>query len=228
MNRQASQENGFEDAALVIFKPDLLTGPYAETERPLARDAVRALASVYGADLGPYEVDTSARAAAWGLSNVERKVRARDWYVRTLRDPEARLSALAELVRGPLAGDGPVDAAELVADTVRALGFRAAARHRTVCTHRDFLGLYADNTHFTRLAGSLRAYLVGRPVEILLYTGPQELSALHVFKEMLRRVVRYPTTHYDAVENLLHVADPGSGDREYFVASAFPGLGGLR
>jgi hypothetical protein len=216
------------DAALVILKPDLLAGPYAQCERALARDALRAFASVYGGDLGPYEVDTSARAAAWGLSNVERKVQARDWYVRTLRDPGPHLAALAGLVRGPLAGDGPVATADLVLDTARALGFRTAARSRTVCTHRDFLGLYADNTHFTRLAGSLRDYLVGKPIEVVLCDGGQELSALHVFKEMLRRVVRYPTTHYDAVENLLHVADPGSGDREYFLASAFADLGDPR
>ena len=38
---------------------------------------------------------------------------------------------------------------------------------------------------------------------------------------MVRRVVRYPTTHYDAVENLLHVSDPGAADWTYFLHTAF-------
>ncbi|WP_159038101.1 hypothetical protein [Streptomyces sp. WM6386] len=33
---------------------------------------------------------------------------------------------------------------------------------------------------------------------------------------MVRRVVRYPTSHYDALENLLHVSDPGATDWAYF------------
>jgi hypothetical protein len=109
----------------------------------------------------------------------------------------------------------------VVLQVAEALGYTVADRVRTVCTHRDFLGLYADNTHFTRLAGSLRDYLVGREVEIIGYRGDQELSTLHIFKELVRRMVRYPTTHYDAVENLLHVSDPGARDWTYFQRTAF-------
>ncbi|WP_433215056.1 hypothetical protein [Microtetraspora malaysiensis] len=44
----------------------------------------------------------------------------------------------------------------------------------------------------------------------------QELSSLHLFKEIIRRVVCYPTTHYGALENLIHIADPGTDDWIYF------------
>jgi hypothetical protein len=211
--------------ALLILKPDILAGPSARCPAALARDTVRGLVSVYepsGAYV--YEADTSEQAVAWALSNIERKVRARDWYVRTLRDPERRLAALEDLLTGPglaPAGEDTVRTADLVLGVAQALGFTIADSLRTRCTRRDFLGLYADNTHFTRLAGSLHTYLVGREIEIYRYAGEQELSTLHIFKELVRRVVRYPTTHYDAVENLLHVSDPGATDWTYFLNAAF-------
>ncbi|MEF9905562.1 hypothetical protein [Streptomyces sp. P9-A2] len=211
--------------ALLILKPDILTGPCARCSPALARDTVRGLLSVYEPSTGyAYEADTSEQAVAWALSNIERKVRARHWYVRTLNDPGRDLAALRALLAGPLldpAGEDTVHTADLVLGVAEALGFTVADRLRTRCTQRDFLGLYADNTHFTRLAGSLRDYLVGQEVEIYRYTGMQELSTLHIFKEMVRRVVRYPTTHYDAVENLLHVSDPGAADWTYFLNAAF-------
>ncbi|MFF1900022.1 hypothetical protein [Streptomyces sp. NPDC058206] len=219
--------------ALLLLKPDILAGPYARCDAALSRDAVRGFLSVYesaASSAGPgadYEVATSERAVTWALSNIERKIRARDWYVRTVHEPELRLAALRDLLTGPVlnAGDGTVRTADLVLGVAEALGFTAAERRRMVCTRRDYLGLYADNTHFTRLAGSLRDYLVDQEVEIVRYEGQQELSTLHIFKEMVRRVVRYPTTHYDAVENLLHVSDPGAPDWTYFLNSAFPAPG---
>ncbi len=211
--------------ALLILKPDILAGPSARCPAALARDTVRGLLSVYEPGTAhTYEADTSAQAVAWALSNIERKVRAREWYVRTLHEPGRHLGALRDLLTGPLLdppGDDTVRTADLVLGVAAALGFTVADSLRTRCTQRDFLGLYADNTHFTRLAGSLRDYLVGQEVEIYRYAGAQELSTLHIFKEMVRRVVRYPTTHYDAVENLLHVSDPGAEDWTYFLNAAF-------
>ncbi|MEV5885017.1 hypothetical protein AB0L74_20185 [Streptomyces sp. NPDC052020] len=99
---------------------------------------------------------------------------------------------------------------------VDALGFTVVASTRRRFTHRDVLGLYAYNTHYTRLAGDLTAYLSGNEGEILLLEGEENLSSLHILKEVVRRVVRYPTTHYDALENLLHVSDPGATDWTYF------------
>jgi hypothetical protein len=211
--------------ALLILKPDILTGSYERCPAALARDTVGGLLRVYEpATSHAFEADTSEQAVAWALTNIERKVRARDWYVRTLHAPGLRLAALRDLLTGPVLnppGDGPVSTRDLVLGVVAAFGFTISGSARTRCTHRDFLGLYADNTHFTRLAGSLRSYLVDQEVEIHRYAGDQELSTLHIFKEMLRRVVRYPTTHYDAVENLLHVSDPGAPDWTYFLSTAF-------
>ncbi|MFI2372383.1 hypothetical protein [Streptomyces sp. NPDC018833] len=211
--------------ALLILKPDILTGPYAHCPAVLARDTVRGLLCVYEpAASHDFEADTSEQAVAWGLNNIERKVRARDWYVRTLHAPGLRLAALRNLLTGPVLNppdDGPLRTTDLVLSVAEAFGFTIADSLRTRCTHRDFLGLYADNTHFTRLAGSLRSYLVDQEVEIYRYAGDQELSTLHIFKELVRRVVRYPTTHYDAVENLLHVSDPGAPDWTYFLNAAF-------
>lgn len=211
--------------ALLILKPDILTGPYARCPAAPARDTVRGLLRVYEpAASHAFEADTSEQAVAWALANIERKVRARDWYVRTLHAPALRLAALRDLLTGPVLnppGDGPVHTRDLVLGIADAFGFTVADHRRTRCTQRDFLGLYADNTHFTRLAGSLRAYLVDQEIEIYRYAGEQELSTLHIAKEMVRRVVRYPTTHYDAVENLLHVSDPGARDWTYFLNAAF-------
>jgi hypothetical protein len=207
--------------ALLILKPDVLAGPFASCPPALARDAVRGLAAVYDRPAGPYEVDTTAGAVAWALRNVRRKAAQRPWYALTLDDPPARLRALAALLdTGPLTTGAPsVPVASLVEAVLPALGYTVRSRVGRVCSHRDFLGLYGDNTHYTRLAGSLRDYLVGQRIEVLLLHGRQELTALHVFKEVLRRVVRYPTTHYDAVQNLVHVADPGAGDWAYFAAT---------
>ncbi|MFB7933642.1 MULTISPECIES: hypothetical protein [Streptomyces] len=211
--------------ALLILKPDILAGPYARCPAAAARDAVRGLLRVYEpATAQAFEVDTSAQAVAWALANIERKVRARDWYVRTLHAPGPRLAALRNLLSGPVLApreDGSVRTSDLVLGIADAFGFTVADRRRTRCTQRDFLGLYADNTHFTRLAGSLRGYLVDQEVELYRYAGEEELSTLHIAKEMVRRVVRYPTTHYDAVENLLHVSDPGARDWTYFLNTAF-------
>ncbi|SDD37345.1 hypothetical protein [Actinokineospora iranica] len=206
--------------ALVILKPDILSGPFAVCGRAAARDTVRGLLSVYTAeDAGPFEVAASAGAVAVATRAIDRKARAGTWYVRALRRPEVHLPALRELVDGPaLAGPGVIETAELVRLVVRALGFRELVSERRLCTHRDYLGLYADNAHFTRLAGSLRAYLVGREIVVSHHEGDQELSAPHIVKEVVRRVVRYPATPYDAVENLLHVADPGSPDWLFFTA----------
>ncbi|MFF1920721.1 hypothetical protein ACFVW8_09105 [Streptomyces sp. NPDC058221] len=220
-----SEEVATGAGALLILKPDILTAPCARCPAALARDTVRGLLAVYESSTAyAYEVDTSEQAVAWALSNIERKTRARDWYVRTLRNPHRHLADLRALLAGPLlnpAGDDTVRTADLVLGVAEALGFTVSDHLRTRCTQRDFLGLYADNTHFTRLAGSLRDYLVGQEVEIYRYAGEQELSTLHIFKEMVRRVVRYPTTHYDAVENLLHVSDPGAADWTYFLNTAF-------
>ncbi|MHB9757134.1 hypothetical protein ACYBSK_22405 [Streptomyces sp. BYX5S] len=211
--------------ALLILKPDILAGPSAHCPAALARDTVRGLLCVYEPTAAyTYEADTSEQAVAWAVRNIDRKVRARDWYVRTLHEPDRHLAALDALLTGPVlapAGADTVRTADLVRAVTQALGFTAADVRRTRCTRRDFLGLYADNTHFTRLAGSLHTYLVDQEVEIYRYTGDQELSTLHIFKELVRRVVRYPTTHYDAVENLLHVSDPGAPDWTYFLHSAF-------
>lgn len=211
--------------ALLILKPDVLTGPFASCPAALARDTVRGLAAVYGPPpAGGYEVATTAGAVGWALRNVRRKAEQRPWYALTLDDPPARLRTLAALLdTGPLttaAASVPVVA--LVEAVLPALDYTVRARAGRICSHRDFLGLYGDNTHYTRLAGGLRDYLVGQPIEVLLLHGRQELTALHVFKEVLRRVVRYPDTHYDAVENLIHVADPGAADWAYF-ASTLPG-----
>ncbi|WP_422752023.1 hypothetical protein [Micromonospora sp. WMMD708] len=203
--------------ALMLLKPDILAGPYATCDRRLARDAVRGVHAAYDRRATRYEVDTSAAGVRWGLRNVDRKVAARSWYTLGLTDRPGTLARLRELYDGPfLAGDGRVDTGAVTVAVAGALGFRVRSRRRRVCTHRDFLGLYAHNTHFTRLAGDLHDYLVGQPVEVLLLVGDQELSALHVAKELLRRVVRYPMTHYDALENMLHVADPGAPDWVYF------------
>ncbi|MEU1755445.1 hypothetical protein ABZ436_22690 [Micromonospora matsumotoense] len=203
--------------ALMLLKPDILTGPYATCDRRLARDAVRGVRAAYDRAVPRYEVDTSAAGVGWGLRNVDRKVAARSWYTLELTDRHGTLARLGDLCDGPeLAGDGQVGTGQVAVALTGALGFRVRSRQRRVCTHRDFLGLYAHNTHFTRLAGDLRGYLVGQPVEVLLLTGDQELSSLHVAKELLRRVIRYPTTHYDALENMLHVADPGAPDWVYF------------
>ncbi|GHC92879.1 hypothetical protein GCM10007079_41610 [Nocardiopsis terrae] len=215
------------EGPLLVLKPDILDGPYAVCPAALARDTVRGLLRVYdpAAPL-TFEADTSEQAVAWAVTNIDRKVRARDWYVRRLQDSELRLAALRSLTAGPAfnpPGGHPLRTADVVLSVVEAFGFTAVDSVRTRCTYRDFLGLYADNTHFTRLAGSLCSYLVGRDVEIHLFAGEQELSTLHIFKEMVRRVVRYSTTHYDAVENLLHVSDPGAPDRMYFLNSAFGG-----
>ncbi|MEV6963184.1 hypothetical protein AB0M97_29295 [Streptomyces sp. NPDC051207] len=211
--------------ALLILKPDILAGPSARCPAALARDTVRGLLSVYRLSATyTYEAETSEQAVAWALRNIERKIRARDWYVRTLHEPNRHLAALDALLTGTVLappGKDTVRTADLVLAMTEALGFTVADVQRTRCTRRDFLGLYADNTHFTRLAGSLHTYLVGQEVEIYRYTGDQELSTLHIFKELVRRVVRYPTTHYDAVENLLHVSDPGAPDWTYFLNSAF-------
>ncbi|GHH35694.1 hypothetical protein [Streptomyces candidus] len=221
----AAGETATHTGALLILKPDILSGSCARCPAASARDTVRGLLSVYEPTAEDvYEVDTSGQAVAWALRNIERKVRARDWYVRTLSDPGRDLAALRGLLTGPLlnpAGEDTVRTADLVLGVVDALGFTVVDRLRARCTQRDFLGLYADNTHFTRLAGSLRDYLVGQEVDICRCAGEQELSTLHIFKEMVRRVVRYPTTHYDAVENLLHVSDPGAADWTYFLNSAF-------
>lgn len=221
--------------ALMLLKPDILAGPYATCDRRLARDAVRGVHAAYDRfsaahdqssaahdrSSAGYEVDTSAAGVRWGLRNVDRKVAARSWYTLDLTDRQRTLARLRVLVDGPeLAGTGQVGTGDLTVALAGALGFRVHSRRRRVCTHRDFLGLYAHNTHFTRLAGDLRSYLVGQPVEVLLLVGDQELSALHVAKELLRRVIRYPTTHYDALENMLHVADPGAPDWVYFDSSS--------
>lgn len=200
------------NAALLILKPDVLTGPFARCSGALARDTVRGLLTVYGDDLA-FEVPTTAGAVKWALSNIDRKADKRAWYVKTLHNEDAHLAALRDLVDD---FDEDVSVAELVLRVTNALGFTESHRTRKVCTRRDFLGLYADNTHFTRLAGSLHGYLVGNEIEVVLLDGGQELTSLHIFKEMLRRVVRYPTTHYDAVENLVHVSDPGARDWTYF------------
>ena len=203
--------------ALLILKPDILSGSFAACGADAARDTVRGLISVYSDETpGAYELATSPGAVTWAIRNIDRKVAARSWYVRTLTDADLRLAALRALLDTDLAGPGPIATAELVRVVVGALGFRETAAERRLCTQRDFLGLYADNTHFTRLAGSLRDYLVGQEIVVSHYAGVQELSTLHIFKEMVRRVVRYPTTHYDAVENLLHVSDPGSRDWLFF------------
>ncbi|MET9761589.1 hypothetical protein ABZ016_21415 [Streptomyces sp. NPDC006372] len=211
--------------ALLILKPDILAGPYARCPAASARDTVRGLLRVYEPEATrTFEVDTSEQAVTWALTNIDRKVRARDWYVRTLHAPGPRLAALRDLLAEPVLnppGDGHVATSDLVRGIADAFGFTVTDRRRTRCTRRDFLGLYADNTHFTRLAGSLCGYLVDQEVEIYRYAGQEELSTLHIAKEMVRRVVRYPTSHYDAVENLLHVSDPGARDWTYFLNTAF-------
>lgn len=204
--------------ALMILKPDVLGGPYAECPRPVARDAVRGLVDLYaGGPPGPYEVGTSEGAVRWARRNVDRKTAARGWYDQELRSRPLRLNRLSELARSPaLAGDGRTGTAGVILAMVDALGFTVVERSRRPFTHRDVLGLYAYNTHYTRLAGDLTAYLSGREGEILLLAGDENLSSLHILKEVVRRVVRYPTTHYDALENLLHVSDPGATDWTYF------------
>jgi hypothetical protein len=204
--------------ALLILKPDVLSGPFAHCSRALARDTVRGLLAVYGgAPTTSYEVPTSACAVPWALRNIDRKVLARSWYTRTIHDADVHLAALWDLLRSPgLAGDGGTATAELVLDAARALGFTDVTRERRICSYRDFLGLYARNAHFTRLAGSLRDYLVGKDIDVVFFEGSQELTTLHVLKEVLRRVVRYPIAHYDAVENLVHVSDPGATDWTFF------------
>ncbi|MEU5319900.1 hypothetical protein AB0G67_24610 [Streptomyces sp. NPDC021056] len=204
--------------ALMILKPDVLDGPFAVCPRPLARDAVRGLVDLYaGRPPGPYEVATSDGAVRWARRNVDRKTAARGWYDQELRSRQERLSRLTALLRSPaLTGEGPAETAGLILGMTGALGFSVAERARRRFTHRDVLGLYAYNTHYTRLAGDLTAYLTGGEGEILLLTGEENLSSLHILKEVVRRVVRYPTTHYDALENLLHVSDPGATDWTYF------------
>ncbi|GII83393.1 hypothetical protein Ssi03_13830 [Sphaerisporangium siamense] len=204
--------------ALMILKPDILSGPFATCSRPTARDVIRGLIEVYtGRPPSPYETGTSAAAVGWGIRNIARKVAARSWYTKDLRDPEGCLEGLlAHLAGAELAGEGAVATAALVHDVVRVLGFKVMVRSRRPLTYRDFLGLYAHNTHYTRLAGDLRGYLLGREAEITMLEADQELSSLHLFKEILRRVIRYPTTHYDALENLIHISDPGADDWIYF------------
>jgi hypothetical protein len=204
--------------ALMIFKPDMVRGAYATCDRALARDTVRGMLAVYtGQERADYEVGTSAHAVRWGAANVHRKERARDWYRVELADRDVELRRLRALLTSPtLIGDGSVVTTGFALGLIDALGFTVARHHEHHCTYRDFLGLYGHNTHFTRLARDLRDYLVDRPVEILLLKGIQEITALHVMKELMRRVIRYPDTHYDAVENLLHVADPGARDWAYF------------
>jgi hypothetical protein len=200
--------------ALLILKPDILAGPYARCDAALARDTIRGLFAVYTDSApGPYEVETSEAAVGWGKRNIFRKVEARPWYTAELWDSDAclhRLATLSEEIAGP------ITTAQLVLDLVTLLGFQVTLRQRHTFTYRDLLGLYAGNTHFSRLAGDLREYLLDRPIEIFLLRGAQEPTSLHILKEMIRRVVRYPTTHYDALENLLHVADPGAEDWTYF------------
>lgn len=204
--------------ALMILKPDVLGGPYARCPRPVARDAVRGLVDLYtGRPPDPYEVETSAGAVRWARRNVDRKTAARAWYVKELSSPRRRLEGLGALLRSPaLTGGGTTETAGLILGMAGALGFTVAERDRRRFTHRDVLGLYAFNTHYTRLAGDLTAYLSGHEGEILLLDGEENLSSLHILKEVVRRVVRYPTTHYDALENLLHVSDPGATDWTYF------------
>ncbi|WP_406863829.1 hypothetical protein ABZO31_26690 [Streptomyces sp. HUAS MG47] len=204
--------------AVVILKPDVLVGPHAECPRPVARDAVRGLVDIYtGRPPGPYEVETSGAAVRWARRNVDRKTAARSWYDKELNDPREHLDRLGDFLGSPsLAGESGVPTADLVLGMTDALGFQVGERRRRRFTHRDVLGLYAHNTHYTRLAGDLTAYLSGKEGEILLLEGDQSLSSLHILKEVVRRVVRYPTTHYDALENLLHVSDPGATDWVYF------------
>ncbi|MES5823769.1 hypothetical protein [Streptomyces sp. RG80] len=204
--------------ALMILKPDVLGGPYAECPRPVARDAVRGLVDVYtGRPPAPYEVATSGGAVGWARRNVDRKTAARGWYDKELRSGPEHLDRLSALACSPeLAGGGRAQTAGLILRMVDALGFTVVERARRRFTHRDVLGLYAYNTHYTRLAGDLTAYLSGAEGEILLLAGDENLSSLHILKEVVRRVVRYPTTHYDALENLLHVSDPGATDWTYF------------
>jgi hypothetical protein len=206
--------------ALMLLKPDALAGPYAHCDRALARDTVRGLLLVYaGAEpmSPPYECATSAYAVEWGLRNVRRKVRARFWYTDRLVRPEPTLRRLAALLTtGALAGPGDVPVRTVVLAVAAAMGFEVAVRRTLTVCRRDLLGLYAQNTHFPRLAGALSDYLLGKQVEVLLLRGDQEVSTLHIGKELVRRVVRYPTTHYDALENLLHVSDPDAQDQRYF------------
>ena len=210
--------------ALMILKPDVLGGPYAVCPRPVARDAVRGLVDLYtGRPPGPYEAEASDGAVRWARRNVDRKTAARGWYDKELRSPRERVGRLGDLLRSPaLTGGGPTETAGLILGMVDAMGFTVAERTRRRFTHRDVLGLYAYNTHYTRLAGDLTAYLSGNEGEIILLEGDENLSSLHILKEVVRRVVRYPTTHYDALENLLHVSDPGATDWTYFEGTLAP------
>jgi hypothetical protein len=203
----------------MILKPDILIGPYSTCAAAVARDTTRGLLTVYaGPDrAGSFETATSERAVDWGIRNITRKAGARGWYTTALLDRDACIAKLEALRDSPqLNAADSLPTAELTLALVAALGFTVTDRWQRTCDHRDYLGLYARNTHFSRLAEDLRGYLVDKPVEILLLAGAQEPSALHVAKELLRRVVRYPTSHYDALENLVHVSDPGSTDHAYF------------
>ncbi|WP_433215059.1 hypothetical protein [Microtetraspora malaysiensis] len=146
--------------ALMILKPDILAGPFATCSRPTARDVIRGLIEVYtGQPPSPYETSTSAAAVGWGIRNINRKVAARSWYTKDLRDPKGCLEGLLAHLEGlELPGDGTVATADFVHDVVRVLGFKVMARSRRSLTYRDFLGMYAHNTHYTRLAGDLREY----------------------------------------------------------------------
>ncbi|GIC06039.1 hypothetical protein VCSRO97_3343 [Vibrio cholerae] len=82
-------------------------------------------------------------------------------------------------------------------------------------SHNDFFHLYKDNRFFILKHEELKNYLVDKKVVLYVVEGIQAEASVHLLKEYIRRVLKFHDTDYDAVENLYHVADPYSYDREY-------------
>src|SRR5581483_4101075 len=114
--------------ALLVLKPDILSGPYAWCSGGLARDTIRGVLAAYG-DLpaDPYEAPDSEGAVRWGLRNIARKVEARGWYTTHLDERDERLRSLRQLLRASDVADAEgLPTADLVLTVARALGFSLA------------------------------------------------------------------------------------------------------
>jgi hypothetical protein len=206
----------------VFIKPDGLVGPGSLVDRELVVDFLNCLALALS-DLDGYAAYAPRRHSTPGavaLANVHilEEVGEEDWYnleFAAVTEAQKRLQALARNYDCP--GD-PEAMTVVIEATICALGFTLSDRVDHVLTRDEFDALYRDSDAPLKTLGpQLVAYLVGHQIRILLLRGIQTNSALQIMKEYLRRIIRYPTGDYNALQNYLHVCDPDGRDVDVLI-----------
>jgi hypothetical protein len=208
----------------VFLKPDALRGRYACVEADAASDffecmriAIRDVAATHE---GKWLLPTTAEAVVHSNYHIFEEAEEEDWYTLKFIDVEGCQDRFGRL-QGEYAsfGAASVPVATIFLDALAAVGFHVIVDRTITMDWHDYDCIYAkwdmpvDKKKMT-------AYLVGSQIRILLISGNQHNSALQILKEYFRRILRYHSREYNALQNYVHVSDPGAPEVSFLCERA--------